>query len=151
MSTTPTNHRAGPVHPDSAELDSNPGNAPLQHPAGYEVADFEHIEPVACPCGAAKRAFGEVADYPATLHITEISAAARLHYHKRLTETYLFLECEPGARMQLNDDIIDVKPGMSVVIRPGVRHRAIGQMKVAIFVMPKFDPSDEWFDDAPEN
>ena len=37
-------------------------------------------------------------------------------------------------------------PGMCVMIPPGVRHRAIGEMKVLIVVLPKFDPVDEWFD-----
>lgn len=115
------------------------------HP--YEVADFAEIEGTACPCGTARRAFADVEDFPATVHVTEISENARLHYHKRLTETYYFLECQPGAQMQLNDDLIDVRPGMCVMIRPGVRHRAIGEMKVLIVVMPKFDPSDEWLDD----
>jgi hypothetical protein len=27
-----------------------------------------------------------------------------------------------------------------------VRHRAIGQMKVLIVALPKFDPADEWLD-----
>jgi mannose-6-phosphate isomerase-like protein (cupin superfamily) len=115
------------------------------HP--YEVADFAEIEGTACPCGTARRAFADVEDFPGTVHVTEISENAKLHYHKRLTETYYFLECQPGAQMQLNDDVIDVRPGMCVMIRPGVRHRAIGKMKVLIMVLPKFDPSDEWLDD----
>ena len=48
--------------------------------------------------------------------------------------------------MQLDDQRIDVHPGMSVLIRPGTRHRAVGRMKVLIVVLPKFDPDDEWFD-----
>ena len=50
--------------------------------------------------------------------------------------------------MQLDNQIIPVRRGMSVLIRPGVRHRAIGKMRVLIFVLPKFDPADEWFDEA---
>jgi mannose-6-phosphate isomerase-like protein (cupin superfamily) len=78
--------------------------------------------------------------------VTEIASDARRHYHKRLTETYYFLECGPEARMQLDDEEIVVRPGMCILIRPGTRHRAIGQMKVLIVVLPKFDPHDEWFD-----
>jgi len=87
-----------------------------------------------------------VEDFPGTMHVTEISADAKLHYHKHLTETYYFLECEPGAQMQLDDDFVDVRPGMCVLIRPGTRHRAVGRMKVLIVVLPKFDPDDEWLD-----
>ncbi len=113
---------------------------------GCEIVDFTSLNAVACPCGIARRAFADVTDFPATIHVTEISADARLHYHKRLTETYYFLECEPGAQMQLDEERIAVHPGLCILIRPGVRHRALGRMKVLIVVAPKFDPSDEWFD-----
>lgn len=114
---------------------------------GYEVVDFNALPPTPCPCGEARRAFGDVDDFPATVHVTEISAEARLHYHRKLTETYYILECSADAQMQLDDEVIALRPGMCVLIRPGVRHRAIGEMKVLIVVLPKFDPADEWFDE----
>jgi mannose-6-phosphate isomerase-like protein (cupin superfamily) len=113
---------------------------------GYEVVDFAQLAGVPCPCGTARRAFLDVPDFPGTVHVTEISEDARLHYHRRLTETYYVLECAIGAKMQLNDEFLDLHPGVCILIRPGVRHRAIGRMKVLIVVLPKFDPSDEWFD-----
>ncbi|HWB09469.1 MAG TPA: cupin domain-containing protein [Pirellulales bacterium] len=111
-----------------------------------EVVDFNEIPGVPCPCGMARRAFADLADFPATVHRTEISHEARTHYHRRLTETYYILECEPAAEMELDGERFAVHPGMAVVIRPGVRHRAVGSMTVLIFVLPKFDPADEWFD-----
>jgi mannose-6-phosphate isomerase-like protein (cupin superfamily) len=112
----------------------------------FHVVDFADIPGVPCPCGTARRAFADVAEFPATIHVTSISVDAQLHYHKRLTETYYVLECRADARMQLDDEILPVKPGMCIMIPPGVRHRAIGEMKVLILVLPKFDPADEWFD-----
>lgn len=141
--------RAGQRRPSAAST----GNATIGRICGmadgskdYEIVDFAQLPGVACPCGTARRAFAEVADYPCTVHVTEISTDARLHYHKTLTETYYFLECDDGARIQLDDQLIPVHPGMCVMIRPGIRHRAVGRMKVLILVLPKFDPSDEWFD-----
>ena len=121
-------------------------SAGLKDP-GYELVDFGQLEPVPCPCGLARRAVANVADFPGTVHVTEISADAKLHYHKQLTETYYILDCDADAQMQLDNDRISLAPGMCVLIRPGVRHRAIGKMKVLILVLPKFDPEDEWFDD----
>jgi mannose-6-phosphate isomerase-like protein (cupin superfamily) len=112
----------------------------------WEAVDFAQIASVACPCGASRRAFMESDDFPGTVHRVEISVDARLHYHKRLTETYYFLDCQPGAAMQLDDELIPVHAGMCILIRPGVRHRAVGQMTVLNVVLPKFDPHDEWFD-----
>jgi len=114
--------------------------------SGYEIADFAEIPDTPCPCGTARRAFSNVEDFPATVHVTEISVDAQKHYHKTLTETYFFLECGDDAKMELDDEIIPVHPGMSIMIRPGTRHRALGEMKVLIIVLPKFDPADEWFD-----
>jgi mannose-6-phosphate isomerase-like protein (cupin superfamily) len=119
---------------------------PATENRSYQIADFAKIPGVPCPCGTARRAFGDVAEFPGTIHVTEIAIDARLHYHRRLTETYYFLECGPDASMQLDDDIIPVKPGICIMIPPGVRHRAIGRMKVLIVVLPKFDDADEWFD-----
>ncbi len=84
----------------------------------YEVAHLPDIPPVACPCGQARRAFAEAVDFPATVHLTEISAAARTHYHKRLTETYVILECEPGAAIELDGARLPVQTGTAILIRP---------------------------------
>jgi mannose-6-phosphate isomerase-like protein (cupin superfamily) len=112
----------------------------------YELIDFASLPGVPCPCGTARRGLADVDDFPGTIHLTEIVLDNQLHYHKRLTETYYFLVCEPGAKMQLNDEVLEVHPGTCIMIRPGTRHRAIGRMKVLIVVYPKFDPNDEWFD-----
>ena len=112
----------------------------------YEIVDFAQLPPVACPCGLSRRAWLDTDDFPGTIHVTEIQQDARLHYHRRLTETYYILECASDARLQLDDDVVAVRPGVCVLIRPGTRHRAIGHMKVLIVVVPKFDPCDEYFE-----
>jgi mannose-6-phosphate isomerase-like protein (cupin superfamily) len=117
----------------------------------YRVVDFAEVLGVPCPCGTARRAFADVPEYPGTIHVTEIGIDAKLHHHRRLTETYYILECDPDARMQLDDDTIPLRPGVCVMIPPGVKHRAIGRMKVLIVVLPKFDPTDEWLDDGSEH
>lgn len=108
------------------------------------MVNFSEVPGVNCPCGVAYRAFNDYTDFPATVHVTDISIDAKLHYHERLTETYYFLECAADARMQLDNEYVPVSPGTCIVIPPGVRHRAIGRMKVLIFVLPKFDAADEW-------
>ena len=112
----------------------------------FQIVDFESLPGVPCPCGTAKRAFADVEDYPATVHVTEISDDAKVHYHKEHTETYYILECGPDAKMQLDDEQVPIRPGMCILILPGTRHRAIGQMKIINIVIPKFDPADEYFD-----
>lgn len=107
------------------------------------IVEFAEIPGVPCPCGTARRAFADVPEFPATIHVTDISADARTHYHGRITETYYFLECGPEAAMYLDGELVPVKPGMCILIPPGVRHKAIGRMRVLIVAIPKFDPADE--------
>jgi mannose-6-phosphate isomerase-like protein (cupin superfamily) len=109
----------------------------------YRIIDFDQLQPVPCPCGMARRALADVPEFPGTLHRTEITCNAKLHYHHRLTETYFILQCEPGAQVQLDDELLSVRPGAAIYIPPGVRHRALGRMTVLIVVYPKFDPDDE--------
>jgi len=109
----------------------------------YRIVDFDDISGVECPCGIARRALLDVPEFPGTIHRTEITADAKLHYHQRLTETYYVLRCAADAKMQLDNDLVPIRPGTCILIPPGVRHRAVGRMTVLIVVVPKFDPRDE--------
>src|SRR5690349_5361392 len=98
------------------------------------VSELAALAPVRCPCGWARRAFGNVPDSPASLHAVEILEDARTHYHKSQTETYYVLECEDGAAIELDGELLPVKVGVAVMIPPGVRHRAVGKMTILNFV-----------------
>lgn len=113
---------------------------------GYQLVVFSELEGVECPCGIAKRGLMNAETVPYSLHLTEISATAKLHYHREITETYFFLECAPDAYMECDGEKVSVEPFTAMLIHPGTRHRAVGEMKVIIVASPKFDPSDEWFD-----
>lgn len=110
----------------------------------FQITHLADLTPVACPCGTARRAFLEDGDRVASLHVVEISAEARTHYHKRMTEIYYVLEGE--GQMELDGELHPVRPGDAVMIKPGCRHRAIGKLKVLNVPVPAFDPADEWFD-----
>jgi len=112
--------------------------------ARYAVADLNTIPPVRCPCGYSRRAFATPDNPVATLHQVDIQEDARTHYHKRLTEIYYVLEGE--GFMELDGERIPVRPGMSILIQPGCRHRAVGRMRILNIPVPAFDPADEWFD-----
>jgi len=121
------------------------GQACDMNPA-YAVAQLDEISPVDCPCGQARRAFAEPWNKLATVHLTDISQDSRLHYHKKMTEIYVVLEGE--GHLEVDGDQIPLKPLTSVMIRPGCRHRAVGNLRLLIVPMPPFDPEDE-FEDSP--
>lgn len=113
------------------------------NPVRYRVAQLEEIPPMPCPCGQTRRAF--VADdiRVATMHLVDISAESRPHFHQKLTEIYLVLEGE--GYMELDGDIVPLKPLTAVLIRPGCRHRAVGHLRIVNVSVPAFDPADEHF------
>lgn len=112
-------------------------------PTRYRAVDFDQLAEIPCPCGRTRRAFADFADLPATIHRTTIDAAARPHFHRRLTETYYVLECGPDAALELDGQRLPMRPGLCVVIPPGVVHWALGPMTILNIVFPKFDPNDE--------
>ena len=110
----------------------------------YLIEQLDEISPRSCPCGTTRRGFVGTQDTPLSVHHVEISADARTHYHKKLTEIYVIIEGE--GQMELDGELVPVKPMTSVMIHPGCRHRAVGKLKVINVVLPAFDPKDEWFD-----
>ena len=121
-------------------------NEPQRFANGSVVVHMDDVPAVACPCGTSRRAFATPDNNVVTLHQVEISANARTHYHKRLTEAYYVLETEGEAFIELDGERIPVRPGSAVLIPPGTRHRAVGRMKIINVSIPAFDPTDEWFD-----
>ena len=103
-----------------------------------------HTTPPTSGCGQARRAFAGDRDSVASTHLVEILKDAKVHYHKRMHEIYIVLEGE--GYMELDGEKVPVRPMSSVLIKPGCRHRAVGDLKIINVPIPAFDPEDEWFD-----
>ncbi|MBM3130934.1 MAG: cupin domain-containing protein [Chloroflexi bacterium] len=110
----------------------------------YLLTQLDDIATQRCPCGLTRRAFASPDNPTATVHLLDVQSDAQKHYHKTLTEIYLILE--GTGQMELDDQIVPVKPLTALMIKPGCRHRAIGKLRIAIIPIPAFDPADEWFD-----
>lgn len=110
----------------------------------FAIAQLDDLDAIACPCGEARRAFTGLASAPASVHLTDIHAEARLHYHRRMTEVYVVLAGE--GEIELDGKRFPLKPLTAVLIQPGCRHRAIGRLRILNVPIPAFDPADEWFD-----
>jgi mannose-6-phosphate isomerase-like protein (cupin superfamily) len=110
----------------------------------FEIVDLNTVEPVSCPCGFARRAFTDDPAQTCSLHVVEITKDSKTHYHKKMTEVYYVLE--GSGEVELDGNRFEIHPGMSILIKPGCRHRAIGKMKIINVPIPAFDANDEWFD-----
>lgn len=128
-------------------LQAEATNAPASNPADeprFHLAQLDSVPAVPCPCGLARRAFGHIADAPASVRLVEVKADAAVHYHRRMTELYVVLEGD--GEIELDGQRFPVQPLTAVLIKPGCRHRAIGTLKLLNIPIPPFDPADEWFD-----
>lgn len=112
--------------------------------ANFEIVHLPDVPPAACPCGQARRAFVDSNTPVASMHIVDIKQDSEAHYHKHHTEIYLILEGE--GHIELDGELYPVKPMTTVMIKPGCRHRAVGDLKIANIPIPAFDEEDEWFD-----
>jgi len=94
-------------------------------------------------CGESTRLI-TVQDTPEfSFHVVHILDGKK-HYHKRTAETYYVLEGK--GRLELDDEIVDLEPGMAVLIPPGVRHRGYGDFRTIVTGTPAFTPEDEYKD-----
>ena len=111
----------------------------------YRIVNTKKLLPTECPCGTARRAFTDDPDQIASLHVVTVSETAKTHYHKKMTEIYYILEGH--GQIELDSMRFDIGPGSSIMIKPGCRHRAIGNFKLLNIPVPAFDPDDEYFDE----
>lgn len=67
-------------------------------------------------------------------------------YHRESTEVYFVLEGQ--GQMELNGDVVEVRPGTVVYIEPGTRHRlwSAAGVRTVVFGVPALRPEDEYFD-----
>ncbi len=61
-----------------------------------------------------------------------------------MSEIYLILDGE--GYMEVDDEVVPLRPMTAVLIRPGCRHRAVGKLRLVNVPIPAFNPDDEWFD-----
>ncbi len=114
---------------------------------GYIYRKRAESPVVASQCGASTRIL-TAADTPvANLHVTHITDSVR-HYHKECTEYYYILEGR--GRMELNDDVVELEAGVTVLIEPGTVHRAYGDVTTIVFGVPAWHHTDEFYQTQPE-
>ena len=112
---------------------------------GYLVRPIEEAPTIPCPCGQSTRAITRADTPVCNFHITFIQDSV-LHYHKECTEVYYILEGQ--GKMELNGDVIDIRPGLVIYIEPMTRHRLWSKegVRTIVFGVPALNSEDEYFD-----
>src|SRR5262245_53309160 len=103
---------------------------------GYLVRRMSEAPTIPCPCGQSTRALTRVDTPTCNFHITFIQDSVK-HFHKECTEVYYILEGR--GKMELNNDVIDVEPGMVIYIEPWTAHRLCSPAGVRTIVNPRHE------------
>jgi len=103
----------------------------------------EAPEVIHSSCGESLRLITGQDTPHVSFHVVHI-LDGKTHYHKQSTEIYHVLE--GVGTLDLDQDVVDLVPGMTVLIPPGVRHRGHGDFKTVVVGTPAFSLDDEFFD-----
>jgi len=111
---------------------------------GYLVRRLADAPTVPCPCGQSTRPLTREDTPVCNLHVTFIRDSIK-HYHKETTEVYLILEGR--GRLELNEDVVEVEPGIVIYIEPYTTHRLVSAegVKTVVFGVPALRADDEYF------
>ena len=112
----------------------------------YEEVNFGGLSEEECSCGVVRRAFADSDRGPASVHLLDLAEEPTCHYHRKTTEIYVILEGE--GHLELDGQLVPVKPLSAVMIKPGCRHRGIGTLRLFNISVPKYDPEDFYYDEG---
>jgi mannose-6-phosphate isomerase-like protein (cupin superfamily) len=99
----------------------------------YLRRDPTEVRPWAETCGQIRPLIEAADGAAAEVHYVEIEAA-KLHYHEHTDEVYYIIA--GSGTMVLDDDEIDVHPGVVVYVPRGTRHKAVGRLTVLTVCIP---------------
>jgi mannose-6-phosphate isomerase-like protein (cupin superfamily) len=121
-----------------------PSSSSTSMTPGYMIRRLAEAPTVPCPCGQSTRPLTRADTPVCNLHVTFIKDSVK-HFHKETTEVYFILEGR--GRLELNDDLIEVEPGMVVYIEPYTAHKLTSAegVKTVVFGVPALQPEDEYF------
>jgi mannose-6-phosphate isomerase-like protein (cupin superfamily) len=100
----------------------------------YIRRDPAQIQPWAETCGQIRCLIEEKDMAAGEVHQVEIHNA-KLHFHERTDEFYYVIAGH--GTMVLNDEEIDLHPGVVVYIPRGMKHKAVGELTVLTICIPR--------------
>ena len=96
--------------------------------------DPADVTPWSETCGQIRPLVEERDGAAAEVHMVEIDHA-KLHFHARTDEFYYVIA--GTGTMQLDDEQIELHPGVVVYVPRGVKHKAIGKLTVLTVCIPR--------------
>jgi mannose-6-phosphate isomerase-like protein (cupin superfamily) len=100
---------------------------------GYLRRDPVDVQPWVETCGQIRCLIEEKDGAAAEVHHVQIHDA-KLHYHERTDEVYHVVS--GTGTMVLDDEEIELHPGVVVYVPRGTRHKAVGELTVLVVCIP---------------
>lgn len=100
----------------------------------YLRRDPAEIAPWAETCGQVRSLIEACDGAAGEVLLVEIDDA-KLHYHQRTDEFYYVIS--GAGTMLLDDETIELHPGVLVYIPRGIKHKAIGRLTVLTVCIPR--------------
>ncbi len=100
----------------------------------YLRRDPNEVQPWAETCGQIRCLVEAKDGAAAEVHHVEIDDA-KLHFHARTDEFY-YVIAGTGS-MVLDDEVVELHPGVVVYIPRGVKHKAVGRVTVLTICIPR--------------
>lgn len=107
------------------------------------VRHVDEVAPVPCPCGHSRRIITREQSPRVGLHVTRI-VSGDLHFHRETDEIYYILS--GSGTIELDGEPHELRPGTTVHIPAGVKHRGWGDFETIVVTSPAFDPADEFIE-----
>jgi mannose-6-phosphate isomerase-like protein (cupin superfamily) len=101
--------------------------------AGVLRRDPADVAPWAETCGQIRCLVEQKDGAAAEIHHVEITDA-KLHYHEHTDEFYYVIDGQ--GTMVLDDEEIELLPGVVVYVPRGVKHKAVGRLTVLLVCVP---------------
>jgi mannose-6-phosphate isomerase-like protein (cupin superfamily) len=96
--------------------------------------DPNEVVPWAETCGQIRPLIEERDGAAAEVHHVEIDQA-KLHFHAKTDEFYYVIQ--GTGKMVLDDEQIELHPGVVVYVPRGVKHKAVGKLTVLTVCIPR--------------
>ncbi len=106
----------------------------MQTTTKYLRRDPADVTPWAETCGQIRPLVEATDEAAAEVHHVQIHDA-KLHYHAQTDEFYYIIS--GSGKMVLDDEEIEVHPGVVVYVPRGMKHKAVGKLTVLTVCIPR--------------
>ncbi len=110
----------------------------------YVVKHHDSADESRSTCGFRRQIFTDEDESNVSMSVVRIHDSTK-HWHEETHELYYVLKGK--GFLELDDEEVPLEPGTAVLVKPGVRHSAKGEVTVIVVGTPPSRDDDMFFDE----